>query len=177
MHKKNFLIAKSVIYAICVMLIFFSNRCAFGDSEECEDCTIKIIDGDSLEIGNKRIRLQGIDAPEYTQYCFDAKKEKYSCGIKSKEFLANMVAGHKLHCKKQAIDRYSREISVCYADDMNVNKAMVEAGWAIAYRTSDQDLLTAQQAAKRQQSGIYQGKFIAPELYRRLNKRKKVQNN
>lgn len=27
------------------------------------------VDGDSLEIGSRRIRLMGIDAPEYDQFC------------------------------------------------------------------------------------------------------------
>ena len=34
---------------------------------------IRVVDGDSLEINNKKIRLIGIDAPEYYQTCFDEK--------------------------------------------------------------------------------------------------------
>ena len=35
---------------------------------------IKIIDGDTIIINEKKVRLFGIDAPETNQYCFDKKK-------------------------------------------------------------------------------------------------------
>ena len=33
---------------------------------------IYVVDGDSIFIGEREIRLSGIDAPEYHQSCFDA---------------------------------------------------------------------------------------------------------
>ena len=32
---------------------------------------VRIIDGDTLEIGGKRVRLFGVDAPELHQICWD----------------------------------------------------------------------------------------------------------
>lgn len=54
------------------------------------------VDGDSLEDENRRIRLEGIDAPEYKQYCFDENKQKYMCGQDSLKYLQNLMAGKKL---------------------------------------------------------------------------------
>ena len=62
--------------------------------------TPKIIDGDTVHINNKKIRLEGIDAPEIKQQCkkpvlqisvmisFQFNKN-YSCGVKSKLKLIN----------------------------------------------------------------------------------------
>ena len=33
---------------------------------------VKVIDGDSIFIGKREIRLSGIDAPEYKQSCYNA---------------------------------------------------------------------------------------------------------
>ena len=35
----------------------------------------RIVDGDTVEIGQVKIRLSGIDAPETDQVCLDAKAE------------------------------------------------------------------------------------------------------
>jgi hypothetical protein len=41
----------------------------------------RIIDGDTLAIGETKIRLEGIDAPESDQVCLDRNAAKWSCGI------------------------------------------------------------------------------------------------
>lgn len=40
----------------------------------------RVIDGDMLAIGDKRIRLAGIDAPERGQDCEDADVKAWACG-------------------------------------------------------------------------------------------------
>ena len=41
---------------------------------------VKVIDGDSIFIGKREIRLSGIDAPEYKQPCYNAAGKAYPCG-------------------------------------------------------------------------------------------------
>jgi endonuclease YncB( thermonuclease family) len=38
----------------------------------------RIVDGDTIEIGQVKVRLSGIDAPETDQICLDAKGETVS---------------------------------------------------------------------------------------------------
>jgi hypothetical protein len=47
-----------------------------------------ITDGDTIRIGNLRIRLEGIDAPESGQRCEDGQGRSYPCGGRSANALA-----------------------------------------------------------------------------------------
>lgn len=166
--KKTFI--KFLILLLCVILVSLNK----GKAILAED--IKVVDGDSLETNGIRIRLLEIDAPEYTQYCFDSQKKKYDCGIEAKKYLSRLTEADDFRCEQITTDKYNRALSICYANGENVNLKMVESGWAVPYRTENAEYIDAGKRARAQKIGIYQGKHIAPELYRRLHKRKKVKN-
>lgn len=149
-----------LLYFVMMLLV------AFGAAAK----ELKVTDGDSLVINNRRIRLQGIDAPEYHQTCGDAKGFDYPCGQKALEFMQHLVSHKKVSCKKIAKDIYKRDLSECYADGKNINLQMLEAGWAVVYRSGNKDYLEAQAKAKKAKIGLWQGKFMKPELYRILMK-------
>lgn len=139
---------------------------------------IKVIDGDSIVVNDKMTRLIGIDAPEYSQVCYTKQDEPYFCGQKAKSYLENMIKeereqGHEVNCKKKGTDRYKRDLSVCRIGKKNLNKAMVAEGWAIVYRHDWYQ--KAEKEAKKQEKGIWQGRFMRPELYRILQKYEKTQ--
>ena len=134
---------------------------------------IKVVDGDSLEIGSRRIRLLGIDSPEYVQNCYDKNHKKYSCGIKAKHYMEKLVAQGNIECREISKDRYDRSLSVCYCGDVDLNEEMVKAGWAVAYRDDDGKYQQAENEAKKQKIGIWQGKFMRPALYRALERLEK----
>ena len=50
----------------------------------------KVIDGDTIVIKGKKIRLFGIDAPEMKQICFNELNNPYPCGPEAKEILERM---------------------------------------------------------------------------------------
>ncbi len=55
----------------------------------------KVIDGDTLEIHDQRIRLHGIDAPESRQLCYlDGKP--WQCGKDAANTLADKIARPRL---------------------------------------------------------------------------------
>ena len=135
-----------------------------------------VIDGDSLNVNNKEVRLIGIDAPEYNQTCFDENNTEYDCGKEAFIFLKILVENglkqdKKLKCKKKGTDIYKRDLSVCYIGKTNINKAIIKAGYAVAY--IDNRYKKFEEQAKKRKTGIWQGKFMRPELYRILNKYKK----
>jgi endonuclease YncB( thermonuclease family) len=60
--------------------------------------------------------------------------------------------------------------------DKNINLEMLSAGWAVTYRTDDRDYLGAEQVAQEKKIGVWQGKFMRPEYYRRLQRDKNREN-
>lgn len=159
-----------IIIGLIVLLVGY---CATASSDY-----VKVVDGDSLEIGNRRIRLLHIDAPEYKQYCFTADKQKYDCGKESKSYLYQLLkdADFKVDCKTHHVDRYQRDLAECFAGDKNLNLEMLKAGWAVTYRAEKQTYIEAENFAQKQKIGVWQGKFMRPEYYRRLQRDKNKEN-
>ena len=160
---------------IILFLIFFSNTIA----EEISGIP-KIVDGDTIHIKKNKFRLEGIDAPEMRQKC---KKESlnvsfiigftfykdYSCGRVSKEKLISKINGLVIKCIFTTKDRYKRYIATCYKEKTNLNQWMVRNGYAIAYRRYSKKYVPDEDFAKENKLGLWQGKFMNPEKWRKLN--------
>ena len=142
--------------------------------------TPKIIDGDTVHINTKKIRLEGIDAPEIEQLCkkpflqvsaligFQFNKN-YTCGVTSKTKLTNKIDNSKIKCIFSSKDRYKRYLATCYKDKVNLNKWMVRNGYAVAYKRYSKDYVRDEEYAKENKLGIWEGSFIIPEKWRKLN--------
>ena len=140
----------------------------------------KVVDGDTIHINNYKLRLEGIDAPEMRQQC---KKESfkisffigftfykdYSCGRVSKEKLINKINTSEIKCISSSKDRYKRYIATCFKGKTNLNQWMVRNGFAIAYRRYSKKYVPDEVYAKENKLGLWQGKFIEPEKWRKLN--------
>lgn len=134
---------------------------------------IKVQDGDSLKIQGQRIRLLGIDAPEYNQKCKDNKQKLYNCGIDSKNHLIKLTNNKEIICNEELKDIYNRSLSICFADDLNINAQMVKDGYAITYL--DSEYKQQEEYAKQHKKGIWGGTFIHPRLFRLLKDKRKQQ--
>lgn len=132
---------------------------------------VKVVDGDSLEIGTHRIRLMGIDAPEYHQHCKNKQGKNYPCGQKSLEYLQKIIANKQVKCIVHNQDKYHRDLCTCYVDGKDLNAEMVRSGHAITYMESN--YATEQLEAKTGKHGIWNGKFMHPRLFRRLQEQQK----
>ena len=140
----------------------------------------KVVDGDTIHINNYKFRLEGIDAPEMRQQC---KKESfkisffigftfykdYSCGRVSKVKLANKINTSEIKCISSSKDRYKRYIATCFKGKTNLNQWMVRNGFAIAYRRYSKKYVPDEVFAKENKLGLWQGKFMEPEKWRKLN--------
>ena len=75
-----------------------------------------VTDGDTIRKGNLKIRLHGIDAPEYKQKCKNSEGQFYACGIKSSDFLKSVINTNDVYCKGKNTDRYGRLIAICFVN-------------------------------------------------------------
>jgi endonuclease YncB( thermonuclease family) len=92
-----------------------------------------VVDGDTLEIQRVRIRLWGIDAVESSQTCLDASGKPWPCGRRAAFALADFLGQRTVRCERRDTDRYGRVVAVCYVGNIEINRWLVEQGWALAY--------------------------------------------
>ena len=132
------------------------------------------IDGDSIKVGKKEVRLFGLDAPEYKQKCFDKDNQEYSCGIVSYEFLTKLATGKKVECVYAEKDKYDRYLGKCFVGEVSINEEIVKNGMAVIYNfTESSDKMDElEKQAKASKIGIWQGSFELPKDYRKHNMRK-----
>ena len=157
-------IVTDAIFALLLAAIILYATNEFAPFEE--PANVSVVDGDTLKEGRQGIRLHGIDAPELHQNCNDARGELYGCGEEAKRALAVLVSGQIVQCRTVDSDRYRRKVSICRAGETNLNREMVRLGWAIAYRKHSLDYVGAENEARRNRRGVWQGWFETPEDYR-----------
>ena len=170
---------KKLIILIIISIIFFILTYIDVRSENINKITgfAKVVDGDTIKINSKKIRLYGIDAPEKKQKCkktyltisFMSFTKDYMCGEVSTEKLIKKINKQKLNCNILDVDRYKRLIGECFKRNINLNSWMVSNGYAVAYRKYSKKYVLDEINAKNNKLGIWQGKFEMPWDYRRKN--------
>lgn len=123
----------------------------------------KILDGDSLELNGERIRLEGIDAPEFDQTCRSGGRQ-IACGHTARQRLRELAGSAALECSGWQRDKFGRLLAVCEAGGRQVNREMVRSGWAIAYGAYSAE----ESEARRAKNGLWAGDFVRPQEFRRL---------
>ena len=118
---------------------------------------VAVNDGDTVTIQGERIRLRGVDAPEFNQSCtIDGRR--YACGRKAREALKTLIGGRPVACSGWQRDRYDRLLAICMAGSTELNRALVEQGWAVAFGDFEAEELAARQAGR----GLWAGEFERP---------------
>ena len=124
-----------------------------------------VLDGDTIVISSVTVRLHGIDAPENGQDCQRANGTKYNCGAEAEKHLKRLLSG-SVQCTGSQFDNYDRLIGTCESNSNNVSRAMVSAGWALAFRKFSTDYVSDEQSAQASKRGLWAGSFDAPWDYR-----------
>ena len=149
----------AVLFAVLVAFFGFSGSLLSGNHT--------VIDGDTIHMGEERIRLHGIDAPEQAQSCQDENGHAWRCGKAATAALREFIDGSNVECEQRDIDRYGRIVAVCYKDGTDINAWMVRNGWAVAYTRYSTDYVDEEAAARSEGRGIWSGEFVKPEVWRR----------
>lgn len=115
---------------------------------------LRVIDGDTFEAENgEKVRLVGINAPEISDVF----------GIESKEYLKKLIDGKYVSLQSDEInqdrDRYGRLLRYVKVANVDINKKMIQDGFAFAflkYRfTHSTEYRDAQLDARNNNIGIW----------------------
>lgn len=116
---------------LVALLVFLVAAVLFALFEEHISGLPHALDGDTIAIGEERIRLYAIDAPELGQPC----RSGGDCGVKAKIYLSQLINGHTVECTRRSRDdRYGRVVAQCTVEGTDLGREMVRAGHAMAYR-------------------------------------------
>jgi endonuclease YncB( thermonuclease family) len=126
-----------------------------------------IVDGDTLVLDGRTIRLWGVDAPEGRQTCFDARGAGYRCGDLARNRLRDLIGTRPVSCQARDRDRYDRTVAQCRVAGIDLGEALVREGLAVEYRQFSRGAYSGAEAAARQtKRGIWAGRFEAPAEWR-----------
>ena len=135
---------------------------------------IKVVDGDTIHAeqeGNLyKIRLLEIDAPEMDQ----------PGGPESKTFLSQLLRDGYVDAEITGIDRYGRYLARLYLKGKDINRLMVQTGYAWVYDeyVSDISFYKDQEEAKAKRLGIWKNdNALQPWEWRKLRNYKKLEIN
>lgn len=123
-----------------------------------------VLDGDTVRCWagwrELTVRLGQIDAPE--------KDQPY--GRQAQAVLAGKVLARSVVLSQAETDKYGRTVAQLALDGRDINREMVQQGWAWAYRQylHDRSYLQAEQAARAARSGLWaDARPVEPSQWRR----------
>ncbi len=126
-----------------------------------------VIDGDTLEIHETRIRLWGVDAPESSQLCRGEDSLQYRCGAQAANDLDTFIARRPVNCIPLSLDRYGRTVATCSVSGTDLGEWLVRNGLALDWPQYSKGRYNAvQHDAERAGRGIWKGSYVEPRLYR-----------
>lgn len=132
--------------------------------EEIRAGAARVVDGDTLEIGGRRIRLLGVDAPELQQTCRRGTQD-FQCGHDVQLFLTLEIGEREVTCRGNRSDTFGRLLARCTVAGRDVALWLVEQGFARAAREVS-PYLAAEQAAQRARRGLWDSQWQPPWEFR-----------
>lgn len=141
----------------------------FSAHSETVNGQATVIDGDTLEIREQRIRLHGVDAFESNQLCTSRHGQKYRCGAKAANALDRFIGSRNVSCKKKGMS-YNRWVATCHVGETDLAQWMVAKGWALAWTKYSRRYLPDMNQAERLMLGAWSGTFAKPWVFRKNNR-------
>ena len=129
---------------------------------------VTVIDGDTIRLGDVKIRFSGIDAPEINQTCV-ASEGKVACGKISRDLLIEKVTNNKISCTDEGKDFYGRVLGECFVNGESLSSYLVREGFAFAYRKYSNKYIEDEEYAKFNKLGMWSMEFQYPRDYRSNN--------
>jgi endonuclease YncB( thermonuclease family) len=101
---------------------------------EAASAQIAVVDGSTLRLRERVVRLLGIETPDRGQTCRQPNGGGFDCAAASTEALVALVRRGQVACELRGQDGMGRALAVCEASGTELNRALVAGGWARAGR-------------------------------------------
>ena len=124
-----------------------------------------VTDGDTIRIGDERIRFSGIDAPEIKQTCIYQEIE-FKCGEFSKNLLIEKISNQEVSCIRENTDQYGRTLAECFVGKESLSSYLVREGYAFAYRKYSDKFIPDEEYAQSKGNGMWSMDFVFPWDFR-----------
>lgn len=136
---------------------------------------VRVVDGDTIDVGEVRVRLHGIDAAEDDQTC-DRDGLPWDCGTWVTGEVRSLFEGREADCEPVDVDRYGRTVARCavaaFAEakergaSVDMGAEIVGRGLAVAYLKYSDDYAAAEATARAARLGVFAGTMEAPSAHR-----------
>ena len=157
LFRPRFLSA-ALFIAVAVLVAASLNR----KPEEMVLGAARAIDGDSLVVEGREMRLLGIDAPEARQLC-NLAGQSIPCGRQAMQALQRWLARGPAACTGNETDQYGRLLVICRVNGTDINADLVRNGFAVDFGRYPAEEKEARAAYR----GLWGGTFEVPAEYRR----------
>jgi endonuclease YncB( thermonuclease family) len=124
--------------------------------------TARVTDADTILIGNERIRLQGVDAPETDQICLDSRGAVWNCGTDARDRLIRHIGSREISCVTNGKDAFGRCLATCSTSEGDLSAWLVREGLGMAFIRYSNAYVAEEAIARSAQKGMWAGAFIAP---------------
>ena len=145
----------------CLLSIFLGGAALAGPSG-----TVRVIDGDTIDVGDTRVRLHAIDAPETDQMCGSSNSPAWACGDWVKSETVALFEGKTARCNTRDTDRYGRTVATCTVEGRDIGEVLVSNGLAFAYRRYGMEYDLAEKAAAVNARGLHATGVASPAAFR-----------
>ncbi|MCK8787465.1 thermonuclease family protein [Roseomonas sp. NAR14] len=148
-------------------------------SEWIADATgLRVVDGETLRLGERVVRLAGLKAPQRGQSCRveghagptrgagETAPGEADCGTLAATALAGLLGRRGLTCRLDGFDRFGRGLGHCLAGETELNQAMVAGGWALADAGAPPALRRAEATAREAGRGFWAAGAVPPAGWR-----------
>tara|TARA_B100000683_G_scaffold275864_1_gene327954 strand:+ start:1094 stop:1555 length:462 start_codon:yes stop_codon:yes gene_type:complete len=125
-----------------------------------------VTDGDTIRIGDERIRFSGIDAPEIKQTCIYQEIE-FKCGEFSKNLLIEKISNQEVSCIRESTDQYGRTLAECFVGKESLSSYLVREGYAFAYRKYSNKFIPDEEYSQSKGNGMWSMDFMFPWDFRK----------
>ncbi|MEM9355718.1 MAG: thermonuclease family protein [Pseudomonadota bacterium] len=126
----------------------------------------RAVTGDTLLVAGQVVRLSGIEAPELTQACRNARRRRWRCGRSARQALSKIVGSRKVSCSNLSADSNGFKNGTCRIGENDIAMQLLRRGHAFSTASSYGSYSTEETAARTAKVGIWSGKAQLPEEFR-----------